>query len=105
MGAQTFVSDGGQPEVEFFSFLERFDAITFVTLSHRRPTRAFFVFLEEQKRAKKSNIRLPVALSRSRTSVLKLVTTRQLSQNYYIDRSSEAIIIEVKAIGITLLLF
>ena len=45
-----------------FSFLERFDAITFVTSSHRRPTRAFIVRCEEQKRAKKGNIRLPVAV-------------------------------------------
>ena len=52
-----------------FSFLERFDAITFVTSSHRRPTRVFPVRCEEQKRAKRGNIRLPVAVRGSRTSV------------------------------------
>ena len=54
------------------SFLERLDVITFVTSSHRRLTRAFPIRCEEQKRAKKGNIRLPVAVRGSRTSVLKL---------------------------------
>ena len=38
---------------QFFSFLEHFDAITFVTSSHRHPTRAFPIRYEEQKCAKK----------------------------------------------------
>ena len=59
----------------FFPYLERFDAITFVTSSHGRPTRNFFVRCEEQKRAKKGNIRLPVAVRGSRTSVLKFRRT------------------------------
>ena len=40
----------------FFSFLERFDAITFETSSHRGPTRAFLVGCEEQKRARKRKL-------------------------------------------------
>ena len=55
-----------------FFFSQRFDAITFVTSSHRRPTRAFPIRCEEQKCAEKENIRLPVAVRGSRTSVLKL---------------------------------
>ena len=54
------------------SFLEPFGAISFVASNHRRPTRAFAVRCEEQKRAKKGNIRLPVAVRGSRTCVLKL---------------------------------
>ena len=55
-----------------FSFLERFGAIAFVTSSHRRPTKAFPVRCEEQKCAKKGNIRLPVAVRGSQASVLKV---------------------------------
>ena len=51
-----------------FSFLERFEAITFVTSSHRRPTRTFPIRFEEQKRANKGNIRLPVTVRGSRSS-------------------------------------
>ena len=44
----------------------------FVTSSHRRQKRAFPVFCEEQTRAKKGTIRLPVAICGSQMSVLKL---------------------------------
>ena len=73
-----FVSHRRQREVDFFFILERFDAIRFVTSSHRRPTRAFTVRYEEQKRAKKGNIRLSVAVRGSRTPVLKLSIERVL---------------------------
>ena len=51
-----------------FSILEHLDAITFVTSNHRRPSRAFPVRYEEQKRIRKGKIRLPVAARGSQTS-------------------------------------
>ena len=74
--AQTcaFVSHRQQPEVDlfFFFFFERFNGITLVTSSHRRPARAFPVLCEEENRARKGNIRLPVAVRGLRTSALKV---------------------------------
>ena len=54
-----------------FPSLERFDAIAFVTSNSRHKNKSFPVHDNEQNHAKKENIRLPVAVRGSKTSVLK----------------------------------
>ena len=54
-----------------FPSLEHFDAIAFVTSNRRHKKKSFPVHGKEQNHAKKENIRLPVALPGSKTSVLK----------------------------------
>ena len=51
--------------------LERFDAIAFVMSNRKHKNKSFAVHGKEQNHAKKENIRLPVAVRGSKTSVLK----------------------------------
>ena len=53
-----------------FPSLERFDAIAFVTSNRRHKKKSFPVRGKKQNHAKKENIRLPVAIRGSKTSVL-----------------------------------
>ena len=71
--ARSWATDSNRKSIcLFFFFFERFNGITFVTSSHRRPARAFPVRCEEENRARKGNIRLPVSVRGLRTSALKL---------------------------------
>ena len=54
-----------------FHSLERFDAIAFITSNRRHENKSFPIHGKEQNHAKKENIRLPVAVRGSKTSVLK----------------------------------
>ena len=54
-----------------FPSLERFDAIAFVMSNRKHKNKSFAVHGKEQNHAKKENIRLPVAVRGSKTSVLK----------------------------------
>ena len=54
-----------------FPSLERFDAIAFVTSNRRHKKKSLPVRGKKQNHAKKENIRLPVAVRGSKTSVLK----------------------------------
>ena len=63
-----------------FPSLEHFNAIAFVTSNHKYKNKSFAVHGKEQNHAKKENIRLPVAVRVSKTSVLKFSITRGIKK-------------------------
>ena len=66
-----------------FHSLERFDAIAFITSNRRHENKSFPVHGKEQNHAKKENIRLPVAVGGSKTSVLKFPIMYLDANNLY----------------------
>ena len=54
-----------------FPSLEHFNVIAFLTSNHRHKNKSFLVHGKEQNHTIKGNIRLPVAIHGSQTSVLK----------------------------------
>ena len=65
-----------------FPSLERFDAIGFVMSNRKHKNKSFAVHGNEQNHAKKENIRLPVAVRGSKTSVLKFPIMDDLAQTF-----------------------
>ena len=75
-----------------FHSLGRFDAIAFVTSNRRHKNKSFPVHGKEQNHAKKENIRLPVAVRGSKTSVLKFPIKSARKDQLAFSESQEQLI-------------